>query len=59
MTSERKRLATVAAYDPREGRWDAIASMSVARSSCGVASLDGRLYAVGGNAGQRPCCVLS
>jgi N-acetylneuraminic acid mutarotase len=50
MTSERKRLATVVAYDPREGLWHDIAQMSVARSSCGVASLHNRLYVVGGNA---------
>jgi hypothetical protein len=52
MTSTRQRLDSVVAYDPREGRWAAVAPMSVPRSSAGVAMLHGRLYVVGGNAGD-------
>ena len=52
MTSARQRLDSVAAFDPREGRWAPVAAMSVPRSSAGVAALHGRLYVVGGNAGD-------
>ncbi|CAL8462207.1 g1738 [Coccomyxa elongata] len=52
MTSARERLDSVAAFDPREGRWAPVAAMSVPRSSAGVATLHGRLYVVGGNAGD-------
>ncbi|DBA92825.1 hypothetical protein WJX77_008376 [Trebouxia sp. C0004] len=52
MTSTRTRLASVEAYDPREGKWSLIAAMGVPRSSAGVAALAGCLFAVGGNAGD-------
>ena len=52
MTSTRTRLASVEAYDPREGKWSWIAAMGVARSSAGVATLADCLFAVGGNAGD-------
>ena len=52
MTSARQRLDSVAAYDPREGRWESVAPMSVPRSSAGIAALHGKLYVVGGNAGD-------
>ncbi|KAA6427072.1 MAG: isoform A [Trebouxia sp. A1-2] len=52
MTSTRTRLASVEAYDPREGKWSLIAAMGVPRSSAGVAALADCLFAVGGNAGD-------
>lgn len=52
MTSTRTRLASVEAYDPREGKWSWVAAMGVPRSSAGVASLGDCLFAVGGNAGD-------
>ncbi len=39
-----ERLDSVAAFDPRNGRWAHVAAMSVPRSSAGVATLHGRLY---------------
>ncbi|KAF6256002.1 hypothetical protein COO60DRAFT_1702518 [Scenedesmus sp. NREL 46B-D3] len=53
MNEARSRLASVEGYDPREGRWSALTSMTHARSSCGVSALGGRLFAVGGNAGDQ------
>jgi hypothetical protein len=50
MNEHRQRLASVEAMDPREGVWRTIAPLSAARSSCGLAALGGRLYAVGGSA---------
>lgn len=45
------RLATVEAYDPREGgAFRAVAPMAAPRSSCGAAALGGRLYVAGGAA---------
>ncbi len=52
MTSTRTRLASVEAYDPREGKWSLIAAMGVPRSSAEVAALADCLFAVGGNAGD-------
>lgn len=52
MTSTRSRLASVEAFDPREGSWSLVADMGVARSSAGVAALADCLCAVGGNAGD-------
>lgn len=52
MTKERQRLKSVVALDPREGHWRQVAPMCVPRSSCGAASLHGRLFAAGGNAGD-------
>lgn len=52
MNEQRIRLSSVEAYDPREGKWQMVGSMHVARSSCGMATLHGRLYVVGGNAGD-------
>lgn len=52
MTSTRTRLASVEAYDPREGKWAWIADMGVPRSSAGVAAFADCLFAVGGNAGD-------
>lgn len=52
MNEHRVRLSSVEALDPREGKWRSIKNMSVARSSCGVASLNDRLYVLGGNAGD-------
>jgi len=49
MDSQRARLASVEALDPREGRWREAGAMSAARSSAGIAVLHGRLYAIGGN----------
>nr|CAI5856197.1 unnamed protein product [Callosobruchus analis] len=38
-------------FDPREGTWNPVPSMSSRRSSCGVAALNGHLYCIGGNDG--------
>lgn len=51
MTGTRMRLPTAEAFDPREGRWQALPPMSVARSSAGVAALHECVYVVGGNIG--------
>ena len=50
MTARRGRLASMEAYDPREGRWSLLPPMSAARSSCGCAPFEGRLYVVAGAA---------
>lgn len=52
MNEQRVRLSTMEAYDPREGQWRLLGCMHVARSSFGVATLQERLYVVGGNAGD-------
>ena len=44
-----RRLNTVEAMDPREGRWESVASLATARSSFGVTCLDGRVYVFAGN----------
>lgn len=48
MDATRTRLATVEAYDPREGLWISISPMERARASCGLAALGGDLYVVAG-----------
>lgn len=48
MDATRTRLATVEAYDPREGLWTSIPPMERARASCGLAALGGDLYIVAG-----------
>ena len=45
----RVQLASVEAYDPREGKWAVVVPMSRGRSSCGLAALRGGLYVVGGH----------
>ncbi|CAG9462521.1 unnamed protein product [Pedinophyceae sp. YPF-701] len=50
MDAQRKRLSTVEAFDPREGRWHNLTAMSCARSSFGAAVVSGRAYVVGGSA---------
>lgn len=52
MTGARMRLAVAEALDPREGRWQALPPMSMARSSCGAAALHDCVYVVGGNIGM-------
>lgn len=41
-------LRCVEAYDPTRDEWKMLGSMTSARSNCGVAVLDGAVYAVGG-----------
>ncbi len=41
-------LKSAECYIPREERWLRLPDMSVARRSCGMASMDGKLYVVGG-----------
>jgi len=50
MNQERRRLVSVEAFDPREGLWQALPPLQVARSSAGCAVLQDRLYVVGGSA---------
>merc|ERR1712086_1041432 len=42
--------STVQLYDPQNASWTQLASMMAPRSVHGCAALDGKLYAVGGNA---------
>jgi N-acetylneuraminic acid mutarotase len=49
MSDRRSRLSSVEAYDPREGKWSGVPSMSVSRSSAGVVVLQDRIYLAGGN----------
>ena len=44
-------VATVFAYDPDTDRWTGVASLLRARGASGVATLEGRIYAVGGQSG--------
>ena len=48
MTARRARLASMEAFDPREGRWVQLQPMTVARSSCSAAGFDGKLFVAGG-----------
>ena len=41
-------LSSVERFDPVSGLWGAVNDMNTARDSCGVAVLDGKLYASGG-----------
>ena len=50
MSEQRTRLASVEAYDPREGRWSPLAPLAAPRSSAAVAVLAERLYCMGGSA---------
>jgi hypothetical protein len=52
MTTGVHFIAGAEAYDPREGRWRRLSSMPSARSSCGVAAVGEKLYAVGGAEGD-------
>lgn len=45
----RMQLSSVEAFDPREGRWTSLASMSSPRSSCGLAALSSSLFVAGGH----------
>ena len=45
-------MDTVERWDPQARQWSYVASMSTARSTVGVAVLNGRLYAVGGRDGS-------
>lgn len=45
LTMQRTRLSDMEAYDPREGLWHRLPGMQQPRSSFGLASLGGRLYA--------------
>jgi N-acetylneuraminic acid mutarotase len=44
-------LGTVEAFDAAAGTWRTLAPMPTPRAWLGLAALDGKLYAVGGNAG--------
>ena len=52
MTAARQRLASVEAMDLREGKWRALPSLSVPRSSCGVGVLHGEVFVAGGSVGE-------
>ena len=39
-------------YDPATNTWEAVAPMSTKRMLLGAASIDGKLYAVGGHDGS-------
>lgn len=52
MAATWQRLASVEAYDPREGRWRELPSLSVPRSSCGVTVLHGEVFVAGGSVGD-------
>ncbi|KAG8517534.1 Kelch-like protein 1, partial [Galemys pyrenaicus] len=45
-------LNTVERWDPQSQQWTFVASMSIARSTVGVAALNGKLYSVGGRDGS-------
>ncbi|XP_050406648.1 kelch-like protein 18 [Patella vulgata] len=51
LTSSGESLSTVERYDPILDRWKIAEAMSTMRSRVGVAVLDGKLYAIGGNDG--------
>lgn len=44
--------------DTQEGKWYTMPSMVSRRSSCGIATLDGSLYVVGGNDGSLCMCSV-
>ena len=48
MTAQRNRLASMEAFDPREGIWKKLPDMAGMRSSCGFAAFEDALYAVAG-----------
>ena len=48
----RQLVATVERYDPATNTWEAVAPMSTKRAGLGAASIDGKLYAVGGHDGS-------
>lgn len=41
-------------YDPKENKWNKVASMMTRRLGVAVAVLNGYLYAIGGSDGQCP-----
>ena len=45
LNMQRTRLSDMEAYDPREGIWHCLPGMQQPRSSSGLASLGGKLYA--------------
>ena len=49
-------LSTVEVYDPIQGRWKDAEAMSMLRSRVGVAVMQNRLYAIGGNFGDSEVC---
>ncbi|ESP02986.1 hypothetical protein LOTGIDRAFT_177864 [Lottia gigantea] len=51
LTSSGESLSTVERYDPIVDRWKIAEAMSTMRSRVGVAVLEGKLYAIGGNDG--------
>ena len=48
-TKSGNSLSTVEVYDPIQGRWKDAEAMSMLRSRVGVAVMQNRLYAIGGN----------
>ena len=51
-TTAHNHLSSVERYDPATNAWEAVAPMATARDSHGMATLDGKLYAVGGYNGD-------
>ena len=51
-------LSTVEVYDPIQGRWKDAEAMSMLRSRVGVAVMQNRLYAIGGNFGDSNVHIL-
>ena len=47
-TKSGNSLSTVEVYDPIQGRWKDAEAMSMLRSRVGVAVMQNRLYAIGG-----------
>ena len=45
-------LSTVYSFDSTTLRWESLPSMNCAREACGVAELNGRVYAIGGSNGH-------
>jgi N-acetylneuraminic acid mutarotase len=47
-TGDGNNLASAECYDPSTGEWRALPDMSVERSGCAAACIDGLLYVAGG-----------
>ena len=54
-----KGIISAEVFDPIKNIWNFISNMSCKRSSVGVASLDGHVYAIGGYCGDSRQCLDS